>query len=388
MLHFSTSRTELHRIISLTQNVVSKKATNPVLSNFLISGKENTIRVIGSDLDVPSLATIPCRVEKEGTVCIKAGVFSDLVKELPEGPVDFQVGSNYRVQVTAGSARLALVGASGSDYPNFKGLGLQLRGRVISHHLSEMISKTLYAVCHDETRYHLNGICFEVEPASSESGNASLRSIALDGFRLATVSRPCIPPSITEQIIVPKKGLSELRRILDDEPVSEVEFDIIEGMLVVRTRNVELCTRLIDGEFPPYQRLYAPNRDSIISVDGRELLRALRRASLLAAESWKCVQLDLSRGRLRVSTSSADLGDASEELSADYDGKPFSVGYNVRSLIDLISALGEDQDLCFELYGGSFPGKFWGRTDPASFAILMPMRLNPDDDQKQGGASN
>jgi DNA polymerase-3 subunit beta len=117
-------------------------------------------------------------------------------------------------------------------------------------------------------------------------------------------------------------------------------------------------------------------------VDGRELVRALRRVSLLAADSWKCVRFDLFPDRLRLSTSSNDLGDASEELGVEYGGKPFSVGYNVRYMIELIGAIGEDQDFHLELYGGTFPGKFSGATDPGSFAILMPMRLNKEEEER------
>lgn len=380
MLHFSSSKTELHRIVTLLQNIVSKKSTLPIMSHFYLSGRDGVLKIYGSDLEVTALATLPCRVLTEGSICIKASMFSDLVKELPEGSVEFEVTQNQRVAISAGAARLTLLGISGNEFPGLRGIGLPLKGRVIAHHLSEMISKTIYAVSNDEARLHLNGICFELSQGSGPT--TELRAIALDGHRLATVSRPCLPPSVNEQVIVPKKGLAELRRILDEDPISEVEFDIVEGVFAVRARQVELSMRLIDGEFPPYQRLYSPTPCPIIRVDGRELVRALRRVSLLAADSWKCVRFDLSQDRLRLSTSSNDLGDASEELGVEYGGKPFSVGYNVRYMIELIGALGEDQDFHLELYGGTFPGKFSGATDPGSFAILMPMRLNKGEEEE------
>ena len=380
MLHFLSSKTELHRIAALVQNIVSKKSSLPIMTNFLLSARDGVLKIYASDLEVTALATLPCRVLKEGSICLKAAMFSELVKELPEGAVEFEVTQNQRVSVTAGAARLTLVGVNGDEFPGLRGIGLPLRGRIVAHHLSEMISKTIYAVSNDEARYHLNGICFEISQGSGHT--TELRAIALDGHRLAVVSRPCLPPSVSEQVIVPRKGLAELRRILDEEPISEVEFDIVEGVFAVRAKHVELSMRLIDGEFPPYQRLFSPTPCPLIRVDGRELVRALRRVSLLAADSWKCVRFDLFNDRLRLSTSSNDLGDASEELGVEYGGKPFSVGYNVRYMIELIGAIGEDQDFHLELYGGTFPGKFSGATDPGSFAILMPMRLNKEEEEQ------
>lgn len=382
MLHFSTSKAELHRIISLIQNIVSKKGTMPIMANFLLSASKNELRIFASDLDVTALATLPCEVLAEGSTCVKGSMFGEVVRELPEGAVEVQVTSNQRVEVTAGAARLKLNGVSASEFPTLHGIGLPLRGRIVAQQLSEMISKTIYAVSHDEARFHLNGLCFEVVPGGIDGVGAELRAVALDGHRLATVSRRCSPPSVSEQVIVPRKGLTELRRVLDEDPASEVEFDMVEGFFAVRTRQIELAMRLIDGEFPRYRKLFHPTPGSLIAVDGKDLVRALRRVSLLAADSWKCVRFDVSRDRLRLSTWSRDLGEAYEELDIDYNDKAFSVGYNVKYMIDLIGALGEDQELRLELYGGTFPGKFYGSSDPTAFAVLMPMRLEKEDEEQ------
>jgi DNA polymerase-3 subunit beta len=175
-------------------------------------------------------------------------------------------------------------------------------------------------------------------------------------------------------VIIPRKGLAELKRLVDEEDADEIELGFEGSSGLVRKGSVTLVMRLIEGEFPNYQQVIPKQSDHHLTLSVEPLMRALRRVALLSAEHSRAVKLELSDGKLQLSSRTPDLGDAQEELDVDYAGPSVSIGFNARYLLDCLAALG-GKEIRLGLRDGGSPVEVRPTDDPDSVAVVMPMRL-------------
>ena len=364
----------LNQTLSVTQSFVAKKTTMPILNNILLSASEGKLQISATDLEITAIASGVAQVKGSGSTTVNARIFSDIVRELPDGDVTIKLEDGERLQITAKSSKLRMIGVSADEFPSLPGINFQPKARVSAKQLSEMIGKTLYAVSQDETRINLVGVCFEMQGTKGKK-DKTLRLVATDGHRLGMVTRPVSGLELDERIIVPRKGLSEIKRILDAEDGGDVGLEVREGYLVLEAPKAKISVHLIDGEFPDYNQVIPKGKTSEAAVSSTELSQALRRVVLMVSDKSKCVRFDFNKTSLRLSSSSPELGDASEELPVKYTGEPVSVGFNALYFLEFINTLGEPGNIVMELNGALGPGKFYEEGDESCVGIIMPMRL-------------
>lgn len=373
------SKSDLSQALFLTQSIVERKTTMPILTNILISASEGELRISATDLEITAVTSVKATVRATGSTTVNAKVFADIVRELPETELTMRLGEGERLEITANSAKFKIIGVNAQEFPSLPGMAFEPEGKISSMQLLEMINKTIYAVSYDETRFNLNGVCFE--PAGSEKAEKgkkaqkSLRMVSTDGHRLAMITRGIGNLNFTERVIVPRKGLAELRKLLDASGEGDVGIAIRDGFLVMQSNGTKISVRLIDGEFPDYSQVIPKTKGGTATVSSSELQQALKRVVLLVTDKEKSVRLDFASDLLRISSSSPELGEASEELKVKYDGKPLSIGFNARYLLDMASSLSESQSLAIELNGELGPGRFYAEGDDSYIGIVMPMRL-------------
>lgn len=380
MLDLTISKQDLHRTLFATQSMVAKKTTLPILVNVLISASDNQLRISASDLEVTAQALTKAQVRSGGSTTVNAKVFGDIVKELPDGDVSLKVTDGERLEIKSGKVNLKMVGVSAEEYPSLPGIGYRPESRKSSRELVEMISKTIYAASSDETRYTLNGVCLEVIEEEGKQKKKNLRMVAVDGYRLAMITRSAGTMEIPSRVIVPRKGLVEVIRVLGSDEEREIGIGLHEGFLVLDRDDLKISMRLIDGEFPSYSNVIPGEKDnnaekSNVSVSTKALTQALRRVVLMVTDKIKGIRFDFAPETLRVSGASPELGEASEEISIKYDGKPLSIGFNALYVLDIAAALGEEENMKIELHGELGPGKFYSENDESYIAVVMPMRL-------------
>lgn len=373
-MDISISKADLSRAIYITQNIVEKRTTMPILANVLLSAGDGKLKISASDLEITAVAVAPAQISSPGSTTVNAKIFSDLVRELPEGDVKIKLSEGERLEITSNKSKFRMIGVSSDEYPSLPGIGFEVKSRISSKAFSDMINKTLYSVSQDETRFNLNGVCFESTGEGKK--NRSLKMVATDGHRLSLITRPAGDFSFKERVIVPRKGLSEIKKVIDSEGDTEIGIDINDGFLVIENKDFKVSMRLIDAEYPDYNQVIPSKKGELAVIPGEELGKALRRVALMVTDKGKCVRLDFSKDTLKIISSSPELGDASEELSIKYGGKPLSVGFNAKYLLDFIASVGESQTITLELNGELGPGKVFTENDEAYFGIVMPMRLN------------
>jgi DNA polymerase-3 subunit beta len=292
----------------------------------------------------------------------------DIVKSLPAAEATLKKLDNNYVEVRAGRVHYKIVGSAPDEFPQLPAVeGIQFV-KLAPADLKEMIDKTFYSVSTDETRYNLNGVYFE------QKENGELFMVSTDGHRLSRISRKLdVSTGLTEGVILPRKGLGELKRMLDGA-TGAIEFGIKGSHAVAVHKSMTLVMRLIDGSFPDYQQVIPKECEKKAQVRRDEFVEALKRISLVSNDKSHSVKVELEPGMIRISSQNPDLGEGQEELPVEYDGNKISIGFNARYLIDALNAIDEER-VFLELNDDLSPGVLKGETDADYLCVVMPMRI-------------
>jgi DNA polymerase-3 subunit beta len=374
-MKLSIEKADLQRGLARLQAIVEKRSSMPILANVLVtaSGKGETgrLELAATDLEVGIRGAQPAKVHKPGALTISARKLYDIVRELPDETISLEATSNAYLELRCGRARFTLAGTDAEEYPSLPDFAPGRMVRLQAAVLSQMIEGTMYAASQDETRYNLNGVYFEVVPETSR-----IRMVATDGHRLALVERTAGSDlsGLASGVIVPRKGLAELKRLVDEEDADEVEIGFEGNSGLVKKGDVTLVMRLIEGEFPNYKQVIPKQSEHHLTVSAEALVRALRRVALLSAEHSRAVKVELAEGKLLLSSKTPDLGEAQEELDVDYAGPSVGIGFNARYLLDCLGALGA-KEIRLGLRDGGSPVEVRPTDDLESVAVVMPMRL-------------
>ncbi len=371
-MEFKIQRSAFLKSLSWTQSIAERKTTMPILSNTLLEAKGQNIKTIATDLDVGVVTQTTANIISEGKICVPAKSLYDIVKELNVDEIKISQKNQDRLEISSGKSSFKIVGMPSDDFPTLPQLDGKSSYPVEAVGLRDMLDKTLYAVSNDESRYNLHGVYLE------KVGEKSLRMVATDGHRLSYVDREmsqAVP--LQKGVIIPKKAVQELKKLVgaSEEENSDVVKILIDGRNFVAERGeVTLVARLIDGDFPDYKPVIPKRHDKTCNIDRQELIGALRRVSLLVGDRSRGVKFSLSSGLMEISTSNPDLGEAHEELSVDYKGEKFHVGFNARYFLDILGVMNDPKTL-IEFNGEVGPCVIRSEQDRGFLSVVMPMRI-------------
>jgi len=302
---------------------------------------------------------------------VSAKKLFEIVRELPDEPIELEATRNAYLDIRCARVHFTLAGTAAEEYPTLPSFSPDKTVEVQAPVLSAMIERTLYAASVDETRYNLNGVHLEVLPDSGK-----IRMAATDGHRLAYVDRALGDDAsgLASGVIIPRKGIAELKRLVDEEDADEVELAFEGNSGLARKGGVTLVMRLIEGEFPNYSQVVPKQISRKVTLPAEALHHALRRVALLSSERSRAVKLDLGDHKLAISSSNPDLGEASEELDVDFDGDALSVGFNARYMLDVLAAL-KAKEVTVSFQDELSPAQIVPTDDPDTLAVVMPMRI-------------
>ena len=368
-MEIKAKREDFLSALSRTQGTVERRNTMPILANVLIETHANRIRITATDLEVGVRASLNGEIITSGRVTVDARKLYEIVRELSEEMIELQRLENDRVEIRSGKSVFKMVGLDAQEFPVFAQNAEGDRKECPAQVLKEMIDKTIFSVSTDETRSNLNGALLH------ESGDAIVRMVTTDGHRLSLVQREIGPLGIQKGVIIPRKGLGELRRLLEDSGEATVSLGLTENMVFVWYGDVEMSIRLIDGEFPDYDKVIPSDNTSEANVPQGNLFRALRRVSLLSSDRYRGVRVELKGGGMFISANNPDLGEAAEELEVDYQGARLSIGYNAQYLLDILGVLEHDDKVTLAVKDDQSPTVLKRHGDESVLYVVMPMRI-------------
>jgi len=372
-MEFRISKESFMKALQRIQGIVEKRNTMPILSNALLEVQNDLLYITATDLEVGMKSSYPTKVVREGKITVSAKKLYEIVKEMPDEEIHFSTKENDWVEIVCGKARFNIVGLSSEEFPYFPKVKEENFIVFKNEILSEMIEKTSYAICYDETKYNLNGIFIK---ATEEGSNNVLKMVATDGHRLS-VSQKTISGNISSElakgVIFPKKGIFELKKMAEEES-AEIMLGFMDNSAVIKKGNTVVVMRLIDGEFPDYTKVIPAQNDKIVQISRDKFLHSLKRMAILSSEKFKGVKIDLNPELIIISSSNPELGEAREEIEIQYDGIEISARFNAKYLIDVLSVM-EDREVELKLKDELSPVIMKPVASEEFMAVIMPMRL-------------
>ncbi len=363
-MKFKVDKGILIKGIDTIQNIVSSKATLPILSNFLLETQKNSLKLTATDLNIGISCVIPVDIQEPGSITIPTRRFSSIIKELSDIEIWINSKKNNIVIIETTSCQFKIIGLPAEEFPKLPEFKDKEIIELEQSLLKQMLNRTSFAVSLDETRYILNGIMFKIN-------QSNITLVATDGKRLAIDSKKLSKPASKEiNMIIPIKTIQELQRNLQDEGV--LSMIIGANQVLFELRETIIISRLIEGEFPDYQQVIPAQAESKIKINREQFLLAIRRASLLSTPDYQAVKFEVFKNKLVLSKSTPDVGESREEVAMEYSGKELLIGFNPNYLIDVLKNL-NIETVELEISGSEKPGVI--RNDGYVY-IVLPMRLS------------
>lgn len=356
------------------QSVVERRNTIPILSNVMIDAAKGQLKLTATDLDIEIVESLPADILRNGAATAPAHMLYDIVRKMPDGSqvqVELLTSEGGRLSVSAGSVRFELACLPKEDFPQMSAGALPHRFRIETGDLKRLVDKTRFAISTEETRFYLNGIYLH---AAKEGKTHVLRAAATDGHRLARVELD-LPEGAGDMpgVIVPRKTVTELRRLLDDAD-GAIEIALSDTKIQFKLDNIELTSKLIDGTFPDYQRVIPAANDKSLALDARDFSHAVDRVSTISADKTRAVKLNIAKDRVTLTVVNPESGTATEELGATYSASTVDIGFNARYLLDITSQI-EGKEIHFLLSDAGSPTIIEDKEDARTLYVLMPMRV-------------
>ncbi|HUY17941.1 MAG TPA: DNA polymerase III subunit beta [Candidatus Binataceae bacterium] len=376
-MELSIDRTSLLNGLALVQGIVERRNTVPILGHVMIEAEGGSLNLSATDLEVGIRTALACRSNGGGTITLNARKIFEIVREAGGEEVSLKSLDNDWVELKCGRARFKMMGLDPRSFPAMPHKGeAKATAKVTKAELSAppgvlaaMIDKTIFAVSPDEARYNLTGVYIE-SPAAG-----SVRMVATDGHRLAMIDRELGGFSMQGGVIIPRKGLIELRRLLDRTEEGDVNLQIDNQIAYIKRASTEVSMRLVEGEFPDYKGVIPKQSRYQIGVERDTLMAAIKRAAIFSNERYHGVKFGVAEGTLTVSSTSPEMGEASETIDIEFKGEEFSVGFNATYLLQMLGVIESGSDATLGLTDEVSPGVITTPADSQFTYVVMPMRL-------------
>jgi DNA polymerase-3 subunit beta len=370
-MEFSVSKSALLNELSMTQGVVERKTTIPILSNLLVEAKGNALTITATDLELSVRTSCEAKIKKDGAGTIPAKKLLELVRLLPEGEIKFKLLENHWVEIVSDKKKYKLVGMAKENFPALPAMPHVLV-KIPAAVLRSLIGKTKFAISMEESRYTLNGGLLILKPDT-------LAMVATDGHRLALAETDQKLGGLNGEVkvLIPKKAMDEVEKLAGAAgSEAQIDFAKDESHLFFQVDHRLLISRILTGQFPNYEAVLPRENNKSVVLERTELSDAVRRVSQLADQRSHAVKFSVSKEGVEISASSPEYGEAKENIEKDYKGDAISIGFNSTYMLDFLAAAA-DGPISIELKDEQSAGQLRPLADESYRYryIIMPMRI-------------
>jgi DNA polymerase-3 subunit beta len=360
---------ELSKKMNAISSVVPGKTTMPILSTVLVNADKEGIHFSATDLDISVTSKINGEMEEEGNIAVPAKKLAEIVKSLSSGDVTLQA-TGEKLTITCGKSRFVINGRSAEDFPKIPKQKSKTSFTIDPDTLASLIQKTVYAVSTDLTRPALCGVLWEVQ-------RTGISMVSTDGHRLAKVElNRKIGDVESIKAIIPPKALSTLKSYSESE--KEIGIGIGENSVAFEMAETSIYSRLLEGPFPNYQKVIPEKNEKELVVSKDSLASATKRVSILADSLTHQVVFSAGKDKLTLHVSTQELGEANEEITANFAAEPMDIGYNASYIMDILRTI-ETEDISLKLDRADNAGLI-EPVAPAGeikhMCIIMPLRIS------------
>lgn len=366
-MKISISREEILPALQVIIGVVERRQTLPILSNLLLVVSKDSISMTATDMEVELVATIEKSSQKTGEATLPARKLLDICRALPEDSIINMEINNDRATITSGKSRFVLSTLPAQEYPLVEFSEDANHFKIKQNNFKHILDNTAFAMAQQDVRYYLNGLLLELE-------GKQLRAVATDGHRLALCDAQLdVKQTKPIQVIVPRKGVTELSRLLHDDDTN-IDVQISSNHIRIELQGIKFTSKLVDGKFPDYTRVIPKESEDPIVADKNLLRQSLTRASILSNEKYRGVRIILEPGRLRALAHNPEQEEAEEEIEIKYEGNEVEIGFNVSYLLDALNIIKTDK-VHITITDPNSSCLFLPENTNDSKFVVMPMRL-------------
>ena len=369
-----TSKNTLLLALSRIQTIVEKSSIMPITANALLTAQNNFLTVSATNLEIGLIARYKdITVQEEGTISVNAKKLFEIVRELPdENEIIISEKENYHIEIISNKVRFNVLGLPPEDFPAFFIQEKSGYSEWEAEKIKNMIDFTSFSISNDETRINIAGAYIE------QGENSRIRMVTTDGYRLSMIDEDmAVSFPLIVGILIPNKGINELRKILTDKKEEKnILVKIIKNSLSIKIAEMEIYIRLIDKKFPEYKYIIPQPEENEITVKAEKvkIKPALKRMSIIASENKRPVNFKLKGKQIEISTEDSELGSVNEIIEMEEEIKKeifFSI--NGRYFLDIINAIDDDVIIKINPVDKNKPIIFHPITKPNTTYIIMPM---------------
>ncbi|WP_018014944.1 DNA polymerase III subunit beta [Teredinibacter turnerae] len=367
-MKFTVSREALIKPLQLVAGVVERRQTMAVLANVLMEIEGDQLSLTGTDLEVEIIGRVQLEsAPGNGEITVPAKKFLDICRSLPDKSViEFSL-QDQKATVKSGKSRFTLSTLPANEFPAVEQGSNDINISCEQKEIKRLIDRTAFAMAQQDVRYYLNGMLWELRPGE-------IRVVATDGHRLAVCSRPVeVDVSEIKQAILPRKGVIELARLLNDSE-DGVEVSLGSSHMRASTAEYTFTSKLVDGKFPDYERVLPKGGDKVVLGNRSDLKQAFARTSILSNEKYRGVRLELVAGSLTIIANNPEQEEAQDQVEVDYNGDALEVGFNVSYLQDVANVL-DSENIKITLSDSNSSALLEEPENSDSSYVVMPMRL-------------
>ncbi|RUO26978.1 DNA polymerase III subunit beta [Aliidiomarina minuta] len=366
-MNFTITRDALLKPLQVVSGAVERRHTLPILANVLIRVSEEELRLTGTDLEVELVSVVALDGAVAGEVTVPAKKLLDIVRSLPEGNDVKVEASGDKVIVRSGRSKFTLSSLPSTEFPDIDEWEAEVSFEIGRGELRHLMDRTHFSMANQDVRYYLNGMLFEVN-------DNQLRTVATDGHRLAMAGIQLEQSGLPQrQVIVPRKGVSELMRLLEQDDTL-IQVAIGQNHIRIVNEGMSFTSKLLDGRFPDYRRVLPQGGDKTVIAD-RELLRsACARASILSNEKFRGVRMNVSNGEVALTANNPEQEQAEESIEVEYQGEALEIGFNVTYVLDVLNSI-HGESVKFTLIDANSSALVEDAADDSALYVVMPMRL-------------
>ncbi len=350
----------------------STSSNKPILSNFVIrtmEGEVSKVEFSSTDYELSLVEQVEAEITEPGSICVNAKKVFDIVKELQDEDVKIRSTEQLWIHITCGSSEMRLPSVEVGLYPQTVLEDLPQSVTISVDDLKQCIDMTLFAAITNESRRNLMGVCL------SSTSDQQTRWLSTDGHRLAQILKSVDDLNFSEdqEVIVPRKALTEVRRTADlFGQTVVISFD--ERVMQFTGGRISFKTRLIEGKFPNCDPIIPKDNTMEIIVNRESFINSLRIVSSISSEKLRPVKLLISQGVLKLESEKADYGEVVDEIEIGYEGDPFQIGFNSRYLLDVLIVI-ESEDIKLECKNSMSPTIIKSTVDESFLSVIMPLRV-------------
>ena len=371
-MKISIEKNSIFKTLSHVQSIVEKKNAIPVLSNILIEAKNNILTLSATDMDVSITETVNCNVIDPGSVTVSAHTLYDIIRKIPEGnEIEFISNDGKRFSIRSGKSKFSLACLPKEDFPIIEVNQLKSELIIDAQVLLNLIDKTKFAISNEETRYFLNGIYFHKKKIENKD---FLSLVATDGHRLAKIEYAYVNDlENLPGVIIPKKTINELCKLLSDCNNS-VKINLDPNKIIFYIDKIVLISKLIDGNFPDYERVIPKNNDNVLTIKRNIFCEAIDRVSTIIDDKSPSIKFKLLENLMNMSSIDSESGSATEDIETKYNGPQIDIGFNSKYILEMINHL-DDEEVVLQFNDSSSPVIATETSNPDLIYVLMPMRV-------------